>query len=35
MLGGVYTWLEEPGFTLLVALLIGLTRMPRLNADAT
>ena len=35
MMGGVYTWLEEPGFTLLVALLIGLTRMPRLNTDAT
>lgn len=33
MLGGVYTWLEEPAFTLLVAMLIGLTLMPRLNGD--
>jgi hypothetical protein len=33
-LGGVYTWLEEPSFTLLVALLIGLAVMPRLKTDA-
>jgi hypothetical protein len=32
-LGGVYTWLEEPSFTLLVALLIALALMPRLRTD--
>jgi hypothetical protein len=32
-LGGVYTWLEEPGFTLLVALLVALTLMPRSTPD--
>jgi hypothetical protein len=28
LLGGVYSWLEEPGFTLMVALLLGLAILP-------
>jgi hypothetical protein len=29
LLGGVYSWLEEPGFTLMVALLLGLAILPQ------
>jgi hypothetical protein len=29
LLGGVYSWLEEPGFTLMVALLSGLAILPQ------
>ena len=29
LLGGVYSWLEEPGFTLMVALLAGLAILPQ------
>src|SRR5262249_9656338 len=29
LLGGVYSWLEEPGFTLMLALLLGLAILPQ------
>jgi hypothetical protein len=32
-LGGIYSWLEEPGFTFIIALIVGLGLLA--NADAT
>lgn len=35
VLGGVYSWLEEPGFTLLVVLVVGVAMRPRPHVLAT
>ena len=35
LLGGLYSWLEEPGFTLLAALIAGLGLMASHNREAT
>jgi len=35
LLGGIYSWLEEPGFTMVVALLVGLALIPSHDGYST